>query len=115
VCPESSNEGNDVDLSNEDECVRIIAGSNNFAWNRRKQGDFAFMDQDIKDDIPAFLDDEVTTYITLFGRGRHSPLADGQNERHAWLSTQRSREELSVSSHLFHVYSSDHLLESVLW
>jgi hypothetical protein len=65
MCPESGDEGYDVDLSNEDNCVRIIADSENFTWHRRKQGDFAFMDQDTEDDVPALRDDEVMQDLTL--------------------------------------------------
>jgi hypothetical protein len=58
-------EFSNVDLSNEDDCVKIIANSENFTWNRRKQGDFAFMDQDFEDEAPAVPDDEVTIDLTL--------------------------------------------------
>jgi hypothetical protein len=65
VCPGSDNEGVNVDLSNEDECVKIIADSDNFTWNRRKQGDSAFMEQCFEDEAPAVLNGEVTKDITL--------------------------------------------------
>jgi hypothetical protein len=65
VCPESGNEVNDVNLSNEDDCVRIIANSENFTLNRMKHGDFAFMEQVTEDDVPALRNEEVMQYITL--------------------------------------------------
>jgi hypothetical protein len=65
VCPESDDEGVNVDLSNEDEYVKSIADSDKFTWNRRKQGGFAFMDQDFQDEDPAVPDDEVTKDLTL--------------------------------------------------
>jgi hypothetical protein len=65
VCPYSDDEGVNVDLSNEDDCVKIIADSDNFTWNRRKQGDFAFMEQDFEDEAPALPDNEVTKDLTL--------------------------------------------------
>jgi hypothetical protein len=36
VCPEIDNEGVNVDLLNEDDCVKIISDSDNFTWNRWK-------------------------------------------------------------------------------
>jgi hypothetical protein len=65
VCPDSDDEGVNVDLSNEDDCVKIIADSGNFTWNRRKQGDFASMEQDFEYEDPAVPDDKVTKYFTL--------------------------------------------------
>jgi hypothetical protein len=59
-CLESDDEGVNVDLSNEDDFVKITADSNNFTWNRQKQGDFAFMEQDFEYEAPAVPDDEVT-------------------------------------------------------
>jgi hypothetical protein len=65
VCPESDDEGDYADLSNGHDCVRIIADSGNFMWNRQKQGDFAFMEQDTEDGIPDLRDNEVTAYLIL--------------------------------------------------
>jgi hypothetical protein len=65
ICPDSDDEGVNVDLSNEDDCVKSIADSENITWNRRNQGDFAFMEQDFEDEAPAVPDDEVTKDLTL--------------------------------------------------
>jgi hypothetical protein len=65
VYPESDDEGVNVDLSNEDDCVKIISNLDNFTWNRRKQGEFSFIEQDFEDEAPAVPEDEVTTDLTL--------------------------------------------------
>jgi hypothetical protein len=65
VCPYSDDEGVNVDLSNEDDCVKIIAYSDNLTRNRWNQGDFAFMEQDFKDEAPDVPDNEVTKDLTL--------------------------------------------------
>jgi hypothetical protein len=65
VCPESGDDGDDVDLSNKDGCVQIIADYDNFTWHRMNQGDFVFMEQDTEYDIPALRDDKVTQDLTL--------------------------------------------------
>jgi hypothetical protein len=65
VYPDSDDDDVNVDLLNGDDCVKIIADSENFTWNRRKQGDFAFMEQDFEDEAPAVPDDEVTKELTL--------------------------------------------------
>jgi hypothetical protein len=65
VCPDSDNKGDNVDLSNEDDCVKIIAYSDNLTRNRWNQGDFAFMEQDFKDEAPDVPDNEVTKDLTL--------------------------------------------------
>jgi hypothetical protein len=65
ACPESGGEGDDFNLSNEDDCIRINADSDNFTWHRRKQGDFAFMEQVLEDEFPSLRADEVTQDLTL--------------------------------------------------
>jgi hypothetical protein len=65
VYPESGDEGNDVNLSQENDCIWIIADSDNFTWHRMEQGDFVFMDQDTEDDIPNLHNDEMTQVLTL--------------------------------------------------
>jgi hypothetical protein len=65
VYPDSDDGGINVDLSNEEDCVSIIADAENFTWNRRKQGDFTIMEQDNEDDVPAIADDEVTQDLTF--------------------------------------------------
>jgi hypothetical protein len=78
VCPDSDDEGVNVDLSNVDDCVKIIADSDNFTWNKRKQGDFACMEQDFEDEARAVPDDEVT--VNTSGKASaqilHLPLGD---------------------------------------
>jgi hypothetical protein len=50
-CPESDDEGgDDFDLTEESDCVRIISDSDPL-------DDLAFMDQDAYDDLPALVDD----------------------------------------------------------
>jgi hypothetical protein len=63
--PESDDEGVNVDLTNGDDCVKIIANSEIFTWNRRNQGDFAFTEQDFEDEAPAVPDDKVMKDLTL--------------------------------------------------
>jgi hypothetical protein len=65
VFPDSDDGGINVDLSNEEDCVKSIAGADNFTWNRQKQGEFTFTDQDNEDDVPSLADDEVTKDLTL--------------------------------------------------
>jgi hypothetical protein len=36
VCPDSDDDDISFDLSNEEDCVKIIADADNFTWNRRK-------------------------------------------------------------------------------
>jgi hypothetical protein len=59
-CPESDYEGgDDLDLTAESDCVRIISGYDplgDATWNRRKHGNFAFVDQDAYDDPPTMTD-----------------------------------------------------------
>jgi hypothetical protein len=43
VCLDSDDDDINVDLSNEEDCVKIIADADKFTWNQRNQGDFAFM------------------------------------------------------------------------
>jgi hypothetical protein len=116
VCPESDAEGVNVDLSNGDDCVKIIANSENFTWNRRKQGGFAFMEQDFEDESPAVTDDEVTKYLTLdWVEGGCLPEpTDKMKDTSGGLRKGREK-KLLVSCRLVHVYSSAFLLESVLW
>jgi hypothetical protein len=45
--------------------VRIIAHSDNFTWNQRKQGNFAFVDQRIEDNFPALRYNKVTKDLML--------------------------------------------------
>jgi hypothetical protein len=65
VCPESDDEGVNVDLSKEYDWVKIVADSDNFTWNRLKQGGFAFTEQDFEYEAADVPDDEVTKYLTL--------------------------------------------------
>jgi hypothetical protein len=78
VCPESDDEGVNVDLSNEDDCVKIIADSENFTWNRRKQGDFSFMEQDFEDE--AGLVNEISQCLKFCCRQTSSLLNKNDND-----------------------------------
>jgi hypothetical protein len=65
VCPESGDEGKHVNLSKEDDCVRVTADANNSTWHRRNQVEFVIMEKDTTDDIPALHYDKATQYIPL--------------------------------------------------
>jgi hypothetical protein len=52
--------GDDFILTEENDCFRIISDADpldDATWNRRKQGNFAFMDQDSYDDLRMLVDD----------------------------------------------------------
>jgi hypothetical protein len=61
LCPDSDDEGgNELNLTEESDYVRIISDADpldDATWIRRKQINFAFMDQDLYDDLPTLVDD----------------------------------------------------------
>jgi hypothetical protein len=69
---ESDDEGGDYFyLTAESDCVRIISDSDpldGVTWNRKKHGNFAFMDQDAHDDLPTLVDDAFVHKKRIFAR-----------------------------------------------
>jgi hypothetical protein len=62
LCPASDDEdGDDLNLTEAHDCFRTISDDDTLddaAWIRRKQVNFAFMDQDSYDDLPTLMDND---------------------------------------------------------